>query len=380
VSGGIRAAGRLRIHQWYGRAAKAAIPDRVREHGFFVSAIKEKRQAFHIAMTPCGRRLWKEVDGTRTYFLYSDEGLIGEYDSTGTETKTYGWTPDSLWGTDPLFLKINGYYYFYQNDHQGTPQKLIGTNGLVVWSGIYDSFGNCQVEVEGITNNLRFAGQYYDEETGLHYNWYRYYDTQTGRYMRTDPFGVGLNLYDYCFNNSHNWIDPLGLCAVSTAWNKTKNLAAGSWNYFWYDLFFDISNFSAGFGDIISLGVTKNIRDLWNEALGWENAVNYGSINYSIGKYAGYAWFIGTGVAAIEAGALGTIRAGGVAAWMWAKPGLVTVSLLGTNAVLSRPIIAQNIADFVQGFVPGAAPPPSFAGFMGFEAGRLFERIMNRNR
>jgi RHS repeat-associated protein len=233
VSRGIRAYDRLIIYQWYVRAAKAVIPDRVREHGFFVSAIKEKRQAFRIAMTPCGRRLWKDVDGIRTYFLYSDEGLIGEYDSTGNQIKTYGWSPNSIWGTDPLFLKINGYYYFYQNDHLGTPQKLIGSNGLVVWAGVYDSFGTCQIEVEGITNNLRFPGQYYDEETGLHYNWLRYYDPGTGRFLSTDPFRQGLNLYAYCFNNPISQIDPWGLCTVktdlhrpeATAWRTAVQLA-----------------------------------------------------------------------------------------------------------------------------------------------------------
>jgi RHS repeat-associated protein len=193
---------------------KPQFPIETGSTAFFVSAIKDKGQAFRIAMTPCGRRLWKGVDGVKSYFLYSDEGLIGEYDSAGNEIKTYGWTPDSIWGTDPLFQKIGSTYYFYQNDHLGTPQKLIGTNGLVVWAGVYDSFGNCQVEVDGITNNLRFAGQYYDQETGLHYNWLRYYNPLTGRYLRTEPFGVGLNLYAYCFNNPHNWIDPLGLCAV----------------------------------------------------------------------------------------------------------------------------------------------------------------------
>jgi len=176
---------------------------------------------------PFGRRLWKEVDGTRTYFLYSDEGLIGEYDASGNEIKTYGYAPDSLWTTDPLFQKIGDYYYFYQNDHQGTPQKLIGTNGLVVWAGVYDSFGNCQIEVEGITNNLRFPGQYYDEETGLHYNWDRYYDTTTARYLRTDPYGDGLNLYAYVLNNPINWIDPWGLCA------RTDKLRFDGTNILW---------------------------------------------------------------------------------------------------------------------------------------------------
>ena len=50
---------------------------------------------------PFGRRLWKEVGGNRTYFHYADEGLVGEYDGTGTEIKTYGYKPGSTWTTDP---------------------------------------------------------------------------------------------------------------------------------------------------------------------------------------------------------------------------------------------------------------------------------------
>jgi len=158
--------------------------------------------------------LWKEVDGTRTCFLYSDEGLAGEYDAAGTEIKTYGWAPDSTWGTDPLFVKTAGAYYWYQNDHAGTPQKIISTSGSVVWSAVYDSFGNCQVDTGTIVNNLRLAGQYFDAETGLHYNWNRYYDPKLGRYLNADPLGDGLNLYAYCFNNPNTLIDPMGLCAV----------------------------------------------------------------------------------------------------------------------------------------------------------------------
>jgi RHS repeat-associated protein len=163
---------------------------------------------------PFGRRLWKEVDGIRTYFVYSDEGLIGEYDESGAEIRGYGYAPDSQWSTDPLFYKQQGKYYWYQNDHLGTPQKIIETSGRVVWSALYDSFGNLQIETAEITNNLRFAGQYHDTETGLYYNLNRYYDPAIGRYLRTDPYGEGLNLYAYVFNNPVGLIDPLGLCAV----------------------------------------------------------------------------------------------------------------------------------------------------------------------
>ncbi|MCP4624947.1 MAG: hypothetical protein GY850_15690, partial [bacterium] len=100
-------------------------------------------------------------------------------------------------------------------DRIGTPQKIIDTAGDVVWEATYDSFGNVRITTAHIVNNLRFPGQYYDAETGLHYNLLRYYDPETGRYLRTDPFGQGLNLYTYCFNNPNKYIDPWGLCALS---------------------------------------------------------------------------------------------------------------------------------------------------------------------
>ncbi len=166
------------------------------------------------AYDPFGRRLWKEVDGIRTYFVYSDEGLIGEYDSSGQQIRSYGYKPGSTWTTDPVFMKVGAQYYFYQNDHLGTPQKIIGVNGAGVWSGRYNSFGKADIETgSSITNNLRFAGQYFDVETGLNYNCLRYYSPRYGRYFVPDPIGLngGINLSIYVHNNPVNFIDPLGL-------------------------------------------------------------------------------------------------------------------------------------------------------------------------
>jgi RHS repeat-associated protein len=105
------------------------------------------------------------------------------------------------------------------NDHLGTPQKMTDSTGTVVWSADYKPFGEATVTVSTITNNLRFPGQYFDAETGLHYNYYRDYNPALGRYPQADPVGVlprgsrgGFNhLYAYVNNNPIRFTDPKGL-------------------------------------------------------------------------------------------------------------------------------------------------------------------------
>jgi len=78
--------------------------------------------------------------------------------------------------------------------------------------------------------NTRFPGQYYDAETGLHYNRFRYYDPSIGRYVSADPIGQlgGVNLYSYVSNNPVNWFDPFGLTEDSVS-NMAKRKAIARW-------------------------------------------------------------------------------------------------------------------------------------------------------
>ena len=106
-----------------------------------------------------------------------------------------------------------GGLFYVHNDHLGTPQVITDDNQTVVWKADYDPFGKATVTTETITNNVRFPGQYFDGETGLHYNYYRYYDPRTGRYITSDSIGLGggLNTYGYVGGNPLSFIDPLGL-------------------------------------------------------------------------------------------------------------------------------------------------------------------------
>ncbi|MDN7879362.1 RHS repeat-associated core domain-containing protein [Burkholderia aenigmatica] len=103
---------------------------------------------------------------------------------------------DPLWNPTPPAPRINSLAW-YQCDHLDTPQELTDEHSKIAWSATYRAWGVAQEVTRKISvgrvelrNPLRFQGQYHDQETGLHYNRYRYYDPNSGRYIIQDPLGL----------------------------------------------------------------------------------------------------------------------------------------------------------------------------------------------
>ncbi|SDP01913.1 RHS repeat-associated core domain-containing protein [Pseudomonas azotoformans] len=164
---------------------------------------------------PFGRRISKTVDGITTEFFWQGDKLIAEHHAN--RHRSYLYEPDSF---RPLAL-LEGFgpretqAYHYQLDHLGTPQELTAPDGEIVWSAHYRAYGEIsRLDIEKVDNPLRFQGQYFDQESGLHYNRHRYYNPDVGRYLTPDPVKLagGLNTYQYVPNPT-GWVDPLGLNA-----------------------------------------------------------------------------------------------------------------------------------------------------------------------
>jgi RHS repeat-associated protein len=81
--------------------------------------------------------------------------------------------------------------YYFHTDQIGTPLELTDTDGKIVWQATYRSWGSVeQLAVNEIEQNLRLQGQYFDSETKLHYNLFRYYGPDAGRFLTQDPIGL----------------------------------------------------------------------------------------------------------------------------------------------------------------------------------------------
>jgi RHS repeat-associated protein len=172
-----------------------------------------------------GRRIWKRNHHEEVRFIWAGEQMVREIvkDENGSvHTRDYLYFPGTY---TPLAVRVDGKVYYYHTDHLATPRRLTDAEGQVVWAADYSAFGRIQTRVNTVWQSLRFPGQYFDPETGLHYNRFRYYSPLLGRYLTRDPasYLAGLNVYWYVVNNPVSSADPIGLWG----WRAVVSVAAG---------------------------------------------------------------------------------------------------------------------------------------------------------
>ncbi|MDX1404619.1 MAG: RHS repeat-associated core domain-containing protein [Woeseiaceae bacterium] len=176
-----------------------------------------------------GQRVIKNAE-SQTLFVYDDNGLLsGQYDALGTPIQE-----NVFFQGAPVALSASNSLHNVHTDHLGTP-RAITDNGVEIWSWGSDPFGQAkpQEDPDGDTStinyNLRYFGQYFDVETGFHYNYFRDYKPAIGQYLQSDPIGLtgGRNTYSYVSGNPIRFVDPYGLFCIpwfseTTPWKVSR--------------------------------------------------------------------------------------------------------------------------------------------------------------
>ena len=155
-----------------------------------------------------GSHLLQEVqpDGRYTY-IYTDP------DSYEPLAQVRNWTNEDGESKQEI--------HYFHCDQIGIPREMTDKNGNLVWFGNYTGWGRLKEETK-VTDSayqpFRLQNQHADRETGLHYNFFRYYEPDAGRFVNQDPIGLlgGTNFYQFSAN-IQNMMDPWGLNAVSVA-------------------------------------------------------------------------------------------------------------------------------------------------------------------
>ena len=173
------------------------------------------------AYDPFGRRLskerqdklaWTSTDPKRTHFVWDGSRLLQEYTYKGSYTYIYT-DQDSYEPLAQIFDNAKDgkqYLSYFHTDQIGIPKEMTDIHGNLLWYGEYTAWGRLKKDGRVYRNAhqpFRLQNQYFDEETGLHYNLKRYYEPEAGRFVNQDPIGLlgGDNLYWFAPNTS-KWL------------------------------------------------------------------------------------------------------------------------------------------------------------------------------
>jgi RHS repeat-associated protein len=244
-------------------------------------------QAVLDAFTTFFESLWSPTTATTQKagmsYVYDEDGTLIADTLTGGASTTWGQSAKYIHlptasGPMPVAAIYGTKHYAIQSDHLNTPRRLIQSDGQVAWQWAYSAFGDEKptvasnrfantdlnqsfgtTTVPAVTFNLRYPGQYFDQESNLHYNYHRSYSAAVGRYTQSDPIGLdgGWNRFGYAEGNPISKTDPTGL-------------------YSWVDVPLALANYCTGAKvdwstniDAINFGDIKSrIKNKINEIIG----------------------------------------------------------------------------------------------------------------
>jgi RHS repeat-associated protein len=186
-----------------------------------------------VETAPAETREADEIAGTKREAVLSAQPAQGPPEATAASPIiTWLFEPESF---APLGKMVAGEHFGIVTDHLGTPAQMFDGDGREVWAASLGAYGGLRgVRGDRQACPFRWPGQYEDEETGLYYNRFRYYDPQSGEYTSRDPIGLkgGLHLYRYV-RQPETWCDPLGLaggCGVASDWNEFQRRTKGQFD------------------------------------------------------------------------------------------------------------------------------------------------------